>query len=94
MKDFRPSPQGSGRAVSRGILIAVMLRKALSGSRVRRDQKEQFGACYPVCYPDEGLDQGGGGDRGGQVQEQEKSVCIRAFQGHGTESYVLLLFFL
>lgn len=48
-----------------------------------------------VCYPDEGLDQGGGGgDRGGQVQEQEKSVCIRAFQGHGTESYILLLFFL
>lgn len=41
MKDFGPSPQGGGRAASRDILIAVMLRKALSGSRVRRDQKEQ-----------------------------------------------------
>lgn len=101
VKDFSLSPQAVVKQRV-GYPISTELQEALwlqCWEETRRN-KTGLGAILATSFviqmrDDEGLDQGGGsGDRGGQVQEQVKSVGIRDLQGNGTESHFILFFLL
>lgn len=82
------------------ISIGIVVREALSGCSVKRPEgaRQDVGTIWVTISviqmrDDEGLDQGGGGgDRGGQAQEQVKSVGIKDLQGNDIESHLILLF--